>query len=78
MAKKPTKTAAKKPAARKTATVKARPDPQSGMDPTSDTDEARERTAAQFKAADAHGKPRTEKEQSAVDEATLSRQIRGY
>lgn len=72
-------------AARKDALVEAQaqvseasPDPQSGMEPTSNTEEAERRVAEQFKAADAVGQPRTEKEQAAVDEATLNRQIRGY
>lgn len=56
---------------------KARPDPQSGMDPTGNED-AERRIAEQFRAADAVGQPRTDEEQAAVDEATLNRQIRGY
>lgn len=52
----------------------ARPDPQSGMDPTPAAEDRKAQTEAKFKEADKKGEPT----QADIDEAMLGRQIRGY
>lgn len=50
----------------------AKPDPQSGMDPSGDPDKAA--VKKRFEKADNNGEPT----QAEIDEATLSRSIRGW